>query len=106
MIDAIVALGDTLPGLSAARLAVLWYLVPASGAVLWIAVGFDAGRRTSAAVAALVTMLVVVGFARLAGVGDLGAGAWLATGGAIVAGVAAGWRRPSGAAGGDTHAPA
>ncbi len=106
MIDAIVALGDTLPGLSAARLAVLWYLVPASGAALWIAVGLDAGRRTSAAVAALVTMLVVVGFARLAGVGDLGAGAWLATGGAIVAGVAAGWRRPSGAAGGDTHAPA
>ena len=82
LIDALVALGDDLPGLSATRLALVWYLVPASGAVVWIAVGLDRLRRTAAAFAVVVTLLAVAAFARLAGFADLGLGAWLATAGA------------------------
>ncbi len=85
MIDAIVALGDALPGLSAARLAVAWYLVPASGAVLFIAVGLGRGKRAAAGLALGVTALVFVGFVRLAGVADLGPGPWLAAAGALLA---------------------
>lgn len=88
MIDAIVPLGETLPGMSAARLAVLWYLVPASGAALWIAVGLDALRRSTAIVGALIAILAFVGFARLAGLGDLAVGPWLALAGGVTATVA------------------
>ena len=91
MIDAIVALGDTLPGLSAARLAVAWYLVPASGAVLFIAVGLGGRRRAAAGFALGVTALVFVGFVRLAGFADLGPGPWLAVAGALLA-AATSWK--------------
>jgi hypothetical protein len=93
MIDAIVALGSNLPGVSAARLAVLWYLVPASGAALWVAVGFDAYRRTVADAAGVITLIVFAGFARLVGLGDLGGGAWLSLGGALIAAGASNRRR-------------
>src|SRR6185312_11498541 len=36
LVDAVVALGNTVPGMSAARLTVLWYLVPACGALAWL----------------------------------------------------------------------
>ena len=85
MIDALVALGSDIPGLSAARLALAWYLVPASGAAIWVAVGFDRGRRSVSIAAAIVTALVLAAFARLSGVGALGPGAWLAGAGAATA---------------------
>jgi hypothetical protein len=87
LVDVIVALGDTLPGLSAARLTVLWYLVPGLGAATWIAVGLvgSQGRvaRLTAWAATIVTVVVIVTFARLAGLGDLGAGALVAGLGAL-----------------------
>jgi hypothetical protein len=85
MIDAVVALGGDVPGLSAARLAIVWYLVPAMGAAVWIAVGLHRGRRTVAAGAGVVTALAVVGFASLSGIAALGAGAILAGVGGVLA---------------------
>ena len=88
LIDTIVALGDTLPGLSAARLTVLWYFVPASGAVTWIVValrGASSGAMLATALATgAITLAAVVAFARLTGVGSLGPGAWLASAGAAL----------------------
>ena len=39
LVDAIIAVGRHFPGMSGARLTVLWYLVPAAGAASWIATG-------------------------------------------------------------------
>lgn len=78
MIDTLVALGNSVPGLSAARLSIVWYLVPAGGAAVWIAIGFDRFRRTTAVGAAAVALVAVAGFARLAGVAALGPGAAIA----------------------------
>jgi hypothetical protein len=78
MIDTLVAIGNSVPGLSAARLAVVWYLVPAGGAAVWIAIGADRFRRTTALGAAAVALVAVGGFARLAGFGALGPGAAVA----------------------------
>jgi hypothetical protein len=92
LVDTLVALGRDLPGLSSARLTVLWYLVPALGAASWIAVGLTgpASRWTrGVAIAALVvSSLAFLAFARLAGLADLGIGAPLALAGglALVAG--------------------
>jgi hypothetical protein len=87
LVDAIVALGRDVPGLSIGRLTILWYLVPASGAASWIAWGLSGARsRTSRvlAVAALaVTLLTVGAFIRLVGVGRLGWGPKLALAGAV-----------------------
>jgi hypothetical protein len=78
LIDALVALGDTLPGLSAARLTVLWYLVPGLGAATWVAAGLagtgSALVRSLAWSALAVTTVVITAFARLAGTDDLGPG--------------------------------
>jgi len=86
LIDAIVAIGRHLPGMSAARLTVLWYLVPASGAASWIATGLrGAGSRwarVSAVVAACSAALSSVAFGWMVGFSHLGAGAWLALAGA------------------------
>ena len=82
LVDTVVALGSTLPGLSAARLTALWYVVPALGALTWVMVGLtSSGSRSSRAVAiaaATTTGLVLAAFAHLAGVAALGAGALLA----------------------------
>jgi hypothetical protein len=92
LIDAIVAVGRHFPGMSAARLTVLWYLVPAAGAASWVATGWrGAGNRATrgvAAVAAAVVALSVVAFGWLAGFSHLGIGAALAVAGAaaLVAG--------------------
>lgn len=83
MMDTVVALGNSLPGLSAARLAVAWYLVPAGGAVVWIAVGLGRLRRTALIGAAAVGFVAVGGFARLAGVTALGPGAAVALAAAV-----------------------
>lgn len=86
LVDTLVALGRDVPGLSAARLTVLWYLVPACGALGWVAVGTaGVGSRLARGVAgggAVVTVLTIVAFARLAGVADLGVGAAAAVAGA------------------------
>ena len=86
LVDALVALGRDLPGLSSARLTVLWYLVPALGAASWISVGLTgpASRWTRgvAIAAVVVSVLALFAFARLAGWRDLGVGAPLAVAGA------------------------
>jgi hypothetical protein len=86
LIDAIVAIGRHFPGLSAARLTVLWYLVPASGAASWIATGLrGAGSRwarVAAAVAVCSAVLATIAFGWMVGFSHLGAGAWLALAGA------------------------
>ena len=78
LVDAIVALGKHVPALSAGRLTVVWYLVPALGAVSWIAFGVAGARSRGAriaALAALVTALVAAGaFRQLAGTARLGWG--------------------------------
>ena len=92
LIDAIVAVGRHFPGMSAARLTVLWYLVPAAGAASWVATGWrGAGSRATrgvAAVAAAAVALSTVAFGWLAGFSHLGVGAALAVAGAaaLVAG--------------------
>jgi hypothetical protein len=87
LVDTLVALGHDLPGASSARLTVLWYLVPALGAASWIAVGLTgpASRWTRgiAVAAAVVSLLAVLAFARLAGFEDLGIGPLLAVAGAV-----------------------
>jgi len=87
LFDAIIVAGRHFPGMSGARLTVLWYLVPASGAASWIAMGLrGAGSRAARAIA-VVAVIVVVGsigaVGRLVGYRDLGAGAWLALAGAV-----------------------
>jgi hypothetical protein len=82
--------------LSAARLTVLWYLVPALGAAAWIACGFTGPRGMTSrivAVSALVVSLVsFVAFARMAGTAHLGWGPKLAlAGGALM--VLSAWLR-------------
>jgi hypothetical protein len=86
LIDALVAAGRHFPGISTARLTLLWYLVPAFGAASWIATGLrGADSRASrvvamlAAVAALGSALAIV---RLVGLSSLGIGAWVALAGA------------------------
>jgi hypothetical protein len=86
LVDAVIAVGRHLPGLSAARVTVLWYLVPASGAASWIALGLSgAGSRATrvvAIVAALVTAAAAAAIGGFVGYARLGAGAGLALTGA------------------------
>jgi hypothetical protein len=94
LIDAVVAVGRHFPGMSAARLTVLWYLVPAAGAASWVTAGWrGAGSRAARAVAVAALAVVVlstVAFGWLAGVSHLGPGAWLALSGAVAL-VAGSW---------------
>ena len=82
LIDAIVAVGRHFPGMSAARLTLLWYLVPATGAASWIATGLRGpGSRAARAVAvtaAFASVASTVAFGWLVGFANLGSGAWLA----------------------------
>jgi hypothetical protein len=105
MVDAIIAVGRHLPGLSAARVTVLWYLVPASGAASWIALGLwgaaSRATRVVAIVSAVATAGSIAAIGALAGYAKLGIGAWLALAGAVAL-VVASWviaprRAPSGA---------
>jgi len=86
LVDAIIAVGRHFPGMSGARLTVLWYLVPASGAASWIATGLRSAGSRAARVIAVVAAVVAVGsigaIGWLVGYADLGVGAWLALAGA------------------------
>ena len=78
LVDALVALGKHVPALSAGRLTILWYLVPALGAVSWIAFGVFGGRSRAARMVSLLALVVVVAvavaFRQLAGTARLGWG--------------------------------
>jgi hypothetical protein len=86
LVDAIIAVGRHLPGLSAARITILWYLVPATGAASWIALGLSGARsrvsRVVAIVAAVATAGSIAAIGGLVGFGKLGFGALLALAGA------------------------
>jgi hypothetical protein len=88
LVDALVALGRHVPALSAGRLTILWYLVPALGAASWIAFGVFGPRscanRSIALVALVVVTITEVAFAHLAGVARLGWGPKVALGGAVL----------------------
>ena len=92
LVDALIAVGHHFPGLSAARLTILWYLVPALGASSWIVLGLrGAGSRAARIVAAASVVVAAAAFGAfgwLIGFAHLGAGAWLAVVGAaaLVAG--------------------
>jgi hypothetical protein len=94
LVDALIAVGRHFPGLSAARLTVLWYLVPALGAASWIALGIrGAGSRAARIVAAASVVAAGAAFGAfgwLIGFTHLGAGAWLAIVGAVAL-VAGSW---------------
>ncbi len=59
LVDALVAIGRHVPALSAGRLTVLWYLVPATGAVSWIVWGV-LGRSTATRIVGVVGFVVAV----------------------------------------------
>jgi hypothetical protein len=86
LVDGVIALGNNGPGSALSHLAVLWYLVPALGALAWIGVGAF-GRnapvtRVVAAAALVVTVGLGIVFARVVGAGNLGAGPAVAVVGA------------------------
>jgi hypothetical protein len=87
LIDAIVAVGRHFPGLSTARLTMLWYLVPAFGAASWIATGLrgadSRAARVIAVLAAVATLGSALAIVRLVGFSSLGLGAWIALAGAV-----------------------
>lgn len=99
LVDAIVALGRDVPGLSIGRLTILWYLVPAFGAASWIAWGLSGPRsrpsRALAAAALIVSLLTVGAFVGLVGLDRLGWGPKVALAGAITLFLAA-WLPSSG----------
>jgi hypothetical protein len=78
LVDALVALGRSVPALSAGRLTVLWYLVPALGAASWVAFGVFGPRsrvaRGVAVAAVVVVLLTTAAFVHLAGRARLGLG--------------------------------
>jgi len=86
LIDTLVSVGRHVPGLSATRLTILWYLVPALGAASWVAIGLrgadSRAARVVAAAAAVAATASFVAFGWLVGFAHLGAGAWLALMGA------------------------
>jgi hypothetical protein len=88
LVDALAALGKHVPALSAGRLTVLWYLVPALGAVSWILFGLFGARSRGARVASIATLIAAVAsdaaFWRLAGIARLGWGPKVALLGAVL----------------------
>ena len=104
LIDAIVAVGRHFPGLSAARLTLLWYLVPGLGAASWIAFGLRGPESRAVRVVAVLAMIAVlassIAFGVLVGFSHLGFGAWLALAGAATL-VGGSWFHPRTAAASD-----
>jgi hypothetical protein len=88
LVDALVALGRSVPAVSAGRLTLLWYLVPALGAASWVAFGVFGPRSRTArgiAVAAAVVVLLTTGaFVHLAGRARLGWGPKVALAGCVL----------------------
>ena len=107
LVDAVVALGGLMPGLSIARLTVLWYLVPAFGAASWVACGLTGPRSRASRVvagAALVVTAIVFGvFVHLVGGARLGWGPKLALAGAVAVAASA-WLPAVTVSVGSTHA--
>jgi hypothetical protein len=99
LVDTVVALGNTVAGLSAARLTVLWYLIPAVGALLWISVGALGPSAITTRVIAIVGLVVALGafvaFGHALGIGALGSGAFVALAGGLI-GVVGAFVAPSG----------
>jgi hypothetical protein len=99
LVDAVVALGRHVPALSIGRLTVLWYLVPAFGAVSWIVCGLtgprSAASRALAGAALVMSALVFAAFVHLVGVDRLGWGPKLALVGALALCLASWSPRPS-----------
>jgi hypothetical protein len=93
LIDALVAIGRHVPALSSTRLAILWYLVPAMGALAWVVVGFASERRAVVRAHAIATAVIVAGvvlaFTRLTRWSRLGPGVPVALAGAALVLVAA-----------------
>jgi hypothetical protein len=90
LVDTVVALGNTVAGLSAARLTVLWYVIPATGALIWVSVGAlgpgSVATRVVAVVGVVAAFFAFVAFGHALGFGSLGSGAFVALGsGAFVA---------------------
>jgi len=92
LVDEIVALGKHLPALSAGRLTVVWYLVPALGAIGWIVVGLYGAHSRAARVVAIsavvMATLAFIAFEQLVGLDRLGWGPWIALFGAVLMGAA------------------
>jgi hypothetical protein len=78
LVDTVVALGNNVPALSAGRLTIVWYLLPALGAAGWIAFGLVGARalagRIIAAAGALMAAFTFGIFVRLVGWDRLGWG--------------------------------
>jgi hypothetical protein len=87
LIDAAIGLGRHVPALSAAKLTVLWYIIPALGAASWIALGISGvttrTARIVAGVALLNVLLIIGAFARLVTFTRLGPGPFVALSGAV-----------------------
>jgi hypothetical protein len=98
LVDEIVALGKHLPALSAGRLTVVWYLIPAFGAIGWIALGLKGVHSRSARIIAILAVvmsaLAFIAFEQLVGLGRLGWGPWVALIGAGLMCIAS-WLPPS-----------
>jgi hypothetical protein len=87
LVDALVGLGRHVPALSAGRLTIIWYLVPALGAVSWIAFGLKGRGRTARIVAVMafvVVSLAAIAFRDLAGTARLGWGPKVALAGGVL----------------------
>jgi hypothetical protein len=98
LVDAVVALGNTVPGLSAARLTVLWYLIPAAGALTWVALGVVGPGSVATRIVTIAGLVAAIGafvaFGRALGFESLGSGAFVALAGGLV-GVAGAFVAPS-----------
>jgi hypothetical protein len=82
LVDAVVALGRHVPALSAGRLTVVWYLIPAAGAASWIVAGLVGTRhlagRVLSALAVVIALAARLAFGHVIGAGRLGWGPNLA----------------------------
>jgi hypothetical protein len=89
LVDTVVALGNTVPGLSAARLTVLWYVIPAAGALVWVTIGALGPGSLATRIVAVISLFAALGaflaFGHALGFGALGTGAFFALGGGLVA---------------------
>jgi hypothetical protein len=88
LVDALVALGKHVPAMSAGRLTVLWYLIPALGAGSWIAFGLAGARSRATRIVAVVGLVAVlmaaIAFRQLAGAARLGWGPKVAVLGGVL----------------------
>ena len=93
LVDALVALGKHVPALSAGRITVVWYLVPALGAVSWIVFGVAGARSRGARIVALVGLVTALvagaAFRQLAGTARLGWGPKIALAGGVMLAIGA-----------------